>query len=157
ATELKHTDAGRPVYSGGGIEPDRRVAGPIEGFNPSRFGRTLYARQQFERFAQSFAAEGDTRISATATGRKTVKSDVVVGDQMMADFREQLKTDRIKMDEDAFKKDLDFIKAMIRFRIDEAVFGIAEARRHLISVDPQAQAALAMFGEAQKLTELSKA
>jgi hypothetical protein len=27
----------------------------------------------------------------------------------------------------------------------------------LIAVDPQAQAALTMFGEAQKLTELSKA
>ena len=70
---------------------------------------------------------------------------------MVADFREQLKTDRIKIDEDGFTKDLDFIKAMIRFRIDEAVFGIADARRHLIGVDPQAQAALTMFGEAQKL------
>ena len=30
-------------------------------------------------------------------------------------------------------------------------------RRHLIMVDPQAQAAIASFGEAQKLTELSKA
>jgi carboxyl-terminal processing protease len=155
--ELKHTDSGRPVYSGGGIEPDKRVPGPIEGFNPSRFGRTLYARQQFERFAQSFAAEGDTRISGTSNGRKTVKPNFVVDDVMMADFREQLKTDRIKMDEDALKKDIDFIKAMIRFRIDEALFGVAEARRHLIAVDPQAQAALSMFGEAQKLTELSKA
>jgi hypothetical protein len=45
---------------------------------------------------------------------------------------------------------------MIRFEIDSAVFGIADARRHLIGVDPQAQVALAMFGEAQKLTELSK-
>ena len=45
---------------------------------------------------------------------------------------------------------------MIRFEIDNAVFGIAEARRHLIEVDPQAQAALTMFGEAQKLTELGK-
>ena len=46
---------------------------------------------------------------------------------------------------------------MIRFRIDEAVFGIAEARRHLIAVDPQAQTgARRMFGEAQKLLELSK-
>ena len=45
---------------------------------------------------------------------------------------------------------------MIRFEIDNAVFGIADARRHLIGVDPQAQAALTMFGEAQKLTELSK-
>jgi len=155
-SELKHTDAGRPVYSGGGIEPDRRVPGPIEGFNPSRFGRTLYARQEFERFAQNFAAEGDTRISGTSTGRKTVKSNFVVDDAMIGDFREQLKTDRIKMDDDAFKKDLDFIKAMIRFRVDDALFGMAEARRHLIATDPQAQAALSMFGEAQKLTELSK-
>jgi len=156
-SELKHTDAGRPVYSGGGIEPDKRVPGPVEGFNPTRFGRTLYARQEFERYAQNYAAEGDTRITGTSTGRKNVKSTFVVDDAMVADFREQLKTDRIKMDEEAFKKDLDFVKAMIRFRIDEAVFGIAEARRHLIAVDPQAQAALTMFGEAQKLTELSKA
>jgi hypothetical protein len=68
-----------------------------------------------------------------------------------------LKSDRVRVDDEAFKKDIDFIRAMIRFRIDEAVFGIAEARRHLVGVDPQAQAALAMFGEAQKLTELSKA
>ncbi len=45
---------------------------------------------------------------------------------------------------------------MIRFEIDNALFGIADARRHLIQVDPQAQAALGMFGEALKLSELSK-
>ena len=157
-SDLMHTDAGRPVYSGGGIEPDKRVAGPIEGFNPARFGRTLYARQTFERFAQRYTAEGDTRIGggAAVTGRKTVKSNFVVDDAMMSEFKEQLKTDRIKIDEDAFTKEIDFIRAMIRFRIDEAVFGIAEARRHLIMVDPQAQTGLQMFGEAQKLTELSK-
>jgi carboxyl-terminal processing protease len=156
ATELKRTDAGRPVYSGGGIEPDKRVVGQFEGFNPDRLGRQLYARQAFERFAQRFSAEGDTRVSGTSTGRKTVKPNFVVDDAMLADFREQLKGDRVRLDDEAFKKDVDFIRAMIRFRIDEAVFGIAEARRHLVGVDPQAQAALAMFGEAQKLTELSK-
>jgi len=86
-----------------------------------------------------------------------VKPSFVVDDAMVAEFREQLKNDRIKMDEESFKKDLDFIKAMIRFRIDDALFGMAEARRHLIAVDPQAQAALSLFGEAQKLTELNKA
>ena len=40
---------------------------------------------------------------------------------------------------------------MIRYRIDEALFGIAEARRHLIDVDPQAQLGLTLFGEAEKL------
>jgi carboxyl-terminal processing protease len=155
-SDLKHTDAGRPVYSGGGIEPDRRVAGPIEGFNPGRFGRMLYARSVFPNYAQKYAAEGDTRVSMRGNGRKTVKPNFVVDDVMMADFREQLKTDKVKIDEEGFAKDLDFIKAMIRFDIDNAVFGVADARRHLIGVDPQAQAGLTMFAEAQKLTELSK-
>jgi carboxyl-terminal processing protease len=156
ASDLKHTDSGRAVYSGGGIEPDKRVSGPLEGFNPGRFGRLLYGRGEFENYAQKFAAEGDTRVTGRSTGRKTVARDFTVDDAMVADFREQLGTDKVKMDEDGFKKDIDFIRAMIRFRIDEVVFGIADARRHLIGVDPQAQTALSMFGEAQKLTELNK-
>jgi len=156
AADLRHTDAGRPVYSGGGIEPDKRVSGPIEGFNPGRFGRMLYARAVFANYAQKYAAEGDTRVTQRATGRRSVAPNFVVDDAMVADFREQLKTDRVRMDEDGFTKDIDFIRAMLRFEIDNAVFGIADARRHLIGVDPQAQAALQQFGEAQKLTELSR-
>ena len=60
------------------------------------------------------------------------------------------------MDDEAFKKDLDFIKAMIRYRIDEQVFGLAEAYRHLVQVDLQAQLGVSMFGEAQKLLLLGK-
>jgi carboxyl-terminal processing protease len=156
-SDLKHTDAGRPVYSGGGIEPDKRIAGPIEGFNPARFARLLYGRGEFENFAQNFSAEGDARISGASAGRKTVRPNFVVDDAMVADFREQLKSDKVKIDEDGFKKDFEFIKAMIRYRIDEVVFGMADARRHLVGVDPQAQAALSTFGEAQKLTQLAKA
>jgi carboxyl-terminal processing protease len=156
-SDLKHTDSGRPVYAGGGIEPDKRVAGPLEGFNPGRFGRMLVARGEFANYAQKYAAEGDARITQTSTNRKLVKRDFVVDEAMVADFREQMKSDKLKIDEDAFAKDAAFIKAMIRFEIDNAVFGIADARRHLIAVDPQAQTALTMFGEAQKLTELGKA
>jgi carboxyl-terminal processing protease len=155
-SDLKRTDAGRPVYAGGGIEPDKRVAGPLEGFNPGRFGRMLVARGEFANYAQKFAAEGDTRITQASTNRKLVKRNFPVDEAMVADFREQMKSDKLKIDEEAFAKDAEFIKAMIRFEIDNAVFGIADARRHLIGVDPQAQAALTMFGEAQKLTELSK-
>jgi carboxyl-terminal processing protease len=156
ASDLKRTDAGRPVYSGGGIEPDKRIAGPVEGFNPGRFGRMLYSRKVFEKYAQKYTAEGDTRVAQTATGRTIVKPNFVVDDAMVADLREQLKADKIKIDEEAFKKDETFIRSMIRFHIDEVVFGIAEAQRHLLSTDPQAQVALSMFGEAVKLTELSR-
>ena len=155
-SDLKRTDAGRPVYAGGGIEPDKRVAGPLEGFNPARFGRMLVARGAFANYAQKYAAEGDNRITQTSTTRRLVARNFVVDEAMVADFREQMKADKLKIDEEAFVKDIEFVKAMIRFEIDNAVFGIADARRHLIGVDPQAQAALQMFGEAQKLTELSK-
>jgi len=156
ASDLKRTDAGRPVYSGGGIEPDKRIAGPVEGFNPGRFARSLYNRQEFEKFAQRFTAEGDTRVSQIPTGRKIVRPNFLVDDAMVADFREQLKTNKVRIDEEGFKKDEVFIRSMIRFRIDEVVFGIAEAQRHLLGTDPQAQVALSMFGEAIKLTELSR-
>ena len=145
------------MYSGGGIEPDKRVDGPLEGFNPTRFGRTIYARGEFANYAQKFTAEGDTRISQHSTGRRAVSPNFAVDEVMVADFRDQLRADNVKIDEDGLKKDLEFVRAMIRYEIDLALFGEADARRHLIAVDPQAQAALGMFGEAHKLTELARA
>jgi carboxyl-terminal processing protease len=159
ASDLKRTDAGRPVYSGGGIEPDKRVAGPVEGFNPTRFARALWNPNnggEFGSFATRFDVEGDTRVKQMPAGRKTVKSNFVVDDAMVADFRELLKSDRVRVNEDAFKKDNDFVRAMMRYEIDRALFGVGEARRHLIEVDPQARVALTTFGEAVRLSDLSK-
>jgi hypothetical protein len=76
---------------------------------------------------------------------------------MLDAFKQQLVADHVKMDDAGFNENIDFIKAMIHFEADVALFGVSEAWRHLIAVDPQAQAALASFGEAVKLTELSKA
>ena len=77
---------GRKVYSGGGIEPDKRLDGPIEGFNPTRFGRTLYARQLFDNYAEKFAAEGDTRIAPRPDQKRVVKG-FVVDDATLEDFK----------------------------------------------------------------------
>ena len=85
-----------------------------------------------------------------------MKPNFVVDDAMVADFREMLKADKVKIDDEAFNKDADFVRAMLRFRIDEVVFGMSDARRHLLAADPQAQVALSMFGEAQKLIEVSR-
>jgi carboxyl-terminal processing protease len=157
--DLRYTDAGRKVYSGGGIEPDKHIAGPVEGFNPTRFGRSLYARQTFENFAERFTAEGDTRIVApgNAQNRRTVRRGFAVTDEMVAEFRQFLKDDRVKVDEEAFTKDFEFIRAMTKYQIDLALFGIEEARRNLIARDPQAQVALGLFSEAERLTAMARA
>jgi carboxyl-terminal processing protease len=156
SVDLKYTDAGRKVYSGGGIEPDKFIAGPVEGFSPTRFGRQLYARGSFANFADQFVAEGDTRFSDASKSKKRIARGFTVTDEMIQDFRASLKTQKIKIDEEAFKTDEQFIRAMVRYDIDLALFGVEEARRNLIGRDPQAQFAVEQFGEAQRLTELAR-
>jgi carboxyl-terminal processing protease len=157
AEDLKLTDSGRKVYSGGGVEPDRRFDGPVDGFNPTRFGRTLYARQLFDTFAQRFSRKGDTRIapSTTSTPRE-LTSDFVVDDAMVAEFKEHVKNSRLRIDEESWTKDLEFIKAMIRYEIDLDLFGVEASRRNLSRTDPQLQFALTLFPEAQQLLETSQ-
>jgi carboxyl-terminal processing protease len=156
AADMKKTKGGREVYSGGGIEPDKFVVGPVEGFNPSRFGRTLYARQAFANFADQFTAEGDTRMGAANRNKKRIAKGFQVTPAMVDDFKGSLKSQRIVLDEDAFQKDEAFIRAMIHYDIDLALFGVEEARRNLVTVDPQAQAALAQFPAAVRMTEMAR-
>ena len=155
--DRKQTDAGREVYSGGGIEPDRRLDGPVEGFNPTRFGRALYARQLFASFAQRFSAEGDTRPGAGGRDRRFVGPDFVVDAAMVDEFKGFAKEMGVRIDEAAFESDRGFIAAMIKYDIDLALFGVATARRHLFASDPQAQYALGLFREAEQLTQMSRA
>lgn len=156
ATQLKYTDAGRKVYSGGGIEPDKFFPGPVQGFNPTRFGRSLVSRSAFANFAERYTAEGDTRMSAATQGTKRLARGFPVDDAMLADFKAFLGTEKVKVDEEALAKDLDFIKAMIHYDIDVALFGVSEAQKNLITKDPQAQFALGQFGDAVRLSELSR-
>ena len=156
ASDLKYTDAGRKVYSGGGVEPDHRLEGPIEGFNPSKFGRMVYARQAFASFAQQFSAVGDTRIAVTAKDRKFLARDFAVDPAMVADFRTHLKADGVAIDDEAFTKDLSFITSMMRYEIDLNLWSVEDARRHLIATDPQAQLALTMFPEAERMARAAR-
>jgi carboxyl-terminal processing protease len=156
ASDLKYTDAGRKVYSGGGIEPDKFVVGAgTEGFNPTRFGRLLYARQEFANFADQFRAEGDNRLSDANKIKKPIARGFEVTDAMLNDFKAQLVARKVKMDEASFAKDDTFIRAMIHYEIDSALFSMEEARRNLIAKDPQAQFALSQFGDAEALLQLS--
>ncbi len=155
-SDLKYTDAGRKVYSGGGIDPDKFIVGAgYEGFNPTRFGRLIVARQEFANFADQFVAEGDTRLSAANKNKKPIARGFTVTDAMLKEFHDFLETRKVKIDEESFAKDETFIRAMIHFEIDRAFFGMDEAQKNLIAKDPQAQFALGQFGEAESLLALS--
>jgi carboxyl-terminal processing protease len=151
-SDLKYTDGGRKVFGGGGIEPDQFVVGPIEGFSPTRFGRLLYTRQVFEEYAERFSARGDTRVVAESRNRRVVARGFEVDDGMLADFRAFAESEGVSIDETAFAADRRFIRAMIKLQVDQALFGVDEARRNLLAEDPQAQVALRQFGEAGRLS-----
>ena len=153
--ELKFTDSGRRVYSGGGVEPDRRFDGPVEGFNPTRFGRTLFARNLFDTFAQRFSRAGDRRIvAAPSTEARELAPDFALTDAMVAEFKQHVEKSRLRIDEVAWQQDLSFIRAMIRFEIDVDLFGVEVARRNLSAEDPQLRHALTLFSEAEALMRL---
>ena len=154
--DLKLTDGGRKVYSGGGVEPDRRLDGPVDGFNPTRFARLLYNRQLFDTFARRFSRKGDTRIVPSPKDRRDLAPNFVVDTAMVQEFRDFLGKTKVEIDESAWQKDREFIQAMIRYEIDFDLFGVAEARRRLSGSDPQVQFALTLFPEALELSELSK-
>jgi hypothetical protein len=72
----------------------------------------------------------------------------------VADFRTYLESRKVRMDEAAFTADSQFIRAMIQYDIDLALFGVEEARRNLVARDPQAQFALQQFDEAARLPHM---
>ena len=155
-SERRLTDTGREVFGGGGVEPDHFMAGPFEGFDPTAFGRVLAARQEFATFAERFSAEGDTRIQEEGRGRQFVSRGFVIDDEMMADFRAHLESRGLRIDEDAFAADEAFIRAKMHYEIDIALFSLEEARRNLTVLDPQAQFAVTLFPEAERLLEVSR-
>ena len=155
-SERRLTEGGREVYGGGGIEPDYHLAGPIEGFDPTRFGRLLFARQEFATFAERFSAEGDTRIEDQGEGRQRLAPGYAIDGAMMGAFRSQLEERGLTIDDGAFDADIVFIRAMMRYEIDLALFSVEEARRNLVGADPQAQLALSLFPEAERLLQRSR-
>jgi carboxyl-terminal processing protease len=155
--DMKLTDGQRQVYSGGGIEPDHFAAGPIEGFNPTRFSRLLMGRQAFVGFAERFTKEGDTRPGSQSAAVHKVAPGWRVTDAMVEEFRQFLQAERVTIDEAAFAADKVFIMAMIHYEVDIDLFGVEEARKSISAVDPQVQQALKHFGEAARMLEAAAA
>ena len=156
ASELKYTDGGRKVYGGGGVEPDHFIPGAIEGFNVQPFTRAIFQRGAFISFAEKFTKEGDTRPAARSAATHKVAPGWELTDAIVDEFKQFLVAEGFKMDDAAFNTDRAFIKAEIRFEVDNDLFGVEEARRNLTRVDPQVQAALGYLDEAKKLLDLNK-
>ncbi len=152
ASQLKYTDAGRKVYGGGGIEPDHFMMGNIEGFKPSYGGRLMFSRGMFVGFAEKFTAEGDDRpANRRASSQHKVSRGFEITPAILDEFKKYVADQRLRIDDAVFTTDAAFIKAMIHYEADVDLFGVEEARRQLLKVDPQWKFASGYFDEAKAL------
>ena len=88
----------------------------------------------FANYAQRFDREGDTRFGSATDqkARRTLTREFTVDDAMLQDFKAFVKwqlRDPSQFDEAGFNADLEFIRAMLRYEIDVALFDVATARQ----------------------------
>ena len=105
----------------------------MEGFKPTGVGRTLHRSGLCLSYAEKCSGEGEARVGHAGPSRKIVKKGFAADEAMVADFKKFVASRNVKIDEDAWTKDIDFIRAMIRYAIDESVFDIATARQRLVT------------------------
>lgn len=131
------TDAGRAVYSGGGIQPDAEVE---EGLLPSLVGR-LVARSMFFRFA-------NTVHLVKKAGQ--VQGGYALTAQDLAEFQAFLKADGLTIEQKEWDEALAQVKLQLLVEIINAHLGLKEGFKAQNEGDPQVQAALGLWGRADR-------
>ena len=134
--EIRHTDAGRVVYGGGGITPDYVVH--------AERASTVLSRLIRENLIFDFAV----RWLGAHPG---VPKDVVVGDAMLEEFRQFVRSKGTAVTDEDFKKDKDTIALTLAARIAAVKWGTEAESRILARRDPQVQKAITLWDEAAQL------
>jgi carboxyl-terminal processing protease len=137
--EVKLTDAGRPVYGGGGITPDEKIAE----LKSNHFQETLLTppHRAFFDFTTHYLAN------------HSITRDLVVDDVMMSQFEDFLKSQKIDFTDKDINDNLEWIKSSIKAELFTSQFGQAEGLKVRAEWDPQIKQALTFMPEALALEE----
>jgi hypothetical protein len=156
---VKYTDAGRKVYSGGGIAPDIHVSYP-------RLPQpilALNARNAFFKYATRFAAKDDNRSvegagvqpkeirTARPKNVRLVDQRFRANDEVLEDFYGFLDHENIPYSREELLAAREPLALRIEGEIFNALWGAEAAQRIAAAYDPQIQAALAALPDATLL------
>jgi carboxyl-terminal processing protease len=131
-----HTAGGRPVTAGGGITPDVMIPG--RELDP--WVTFLNQRGTFTTFSSEFL---------TTSGRvnRSFEPDTVV----LARFRNFLDREGIRVPEEYWGADQDFLKLRIRAEVFNLVFGLKTGEEIETRADPQVRKAASLFSRIPQL------
>ncbi len=164
--ELKHTDAGREVYGGGGIAPDISATYP----RPPKAILSLSSRGAFVEYAAFYASKnGRTRDTAGAgvvpEEIRTARSDDVrlidrsfqVDDEVFEHFFTFLTSEEIPYTKKELLENRDQLAIKIKAEIFWSIWGAEARQRVFISEDPQVREAIKAIPDAADLMKDPKA
>ncbi len=157
------TDAGRPVYSGGGISPDETVeleAAP-------RLVRLLDRRNLFYKFASRLASgeiESDVRYDQLrdrsakldASALVDLRRDLEISDLTLELFRQFLEDqeERVRLLKEGFEANREVIRNRLKQQLFVQVYGEKEGYQVGLELDEQVQRAIELLPRAGELARL---
>ncbi len=154
-SDEKHTDAGRTVYGGGGIQPDVAVKIAAREGELGRFW--VEPVFQFVRVLVSgqVPGVGDFKIDHNADHNHRLDAEeYVVTDKVLAAFKVFLREHKdLKVDEARVDKEADFLKTQIRSEVVTAAYGQEVSIQVLLERDVQMQRAIAELPKAKAMAE----
>ncbi len=152
-TEEKHTDSGRAVYGGGGVNPDVAVKIPARDLELQR--TWLEPAFEFSRFLAAGAIQGFPELKVARPierGHRLQQNDYPVGDKVISAFKSFLR-ERKDAKESRVDKDSEFLKRQIRYELATAAYGQEVAYQVLLEGDAQMQKALLEMPKARTMAD----
>ncbi|MEW6457132.1 MAG: S41 family peptidase [Acidobacteriota bacterium] len=151
--EIKFPSKGRQVYEGGGITPDFKVKSILL----PEIIVFLRAKGAFFSYANKFV-NMELPISKkyglndiTEFKRFLLNAVFPVGDEVLNDFKNYLRQNKINFDEIKFEKDKELIRFEINREILSSAGGIIEGVKFALRKDPQIKKALEVVELSKKL------
>ncbi len=144
------TAAGRVVYGGGGITPDYIVKAERLG----EYAMQLRMKQVYLAFGNKYMESRGAELKHTyGTNAKKFTEDFAITNDMLESINAIAKSKGIEFKQEAYEKDLRFVKLLAKATIARAVFGNSGSSRVTLGDDNQFKKAISLFPEAEKIAK----
>ena len=146
SSKVYYTLGNRKVYGGGGIKPDTT----LKSTRITRFTNDLIGKRIFFEFGSKYGSKHRYLGKDFERFRKTFQVD----DGMIEMLKSIMKKHNIKFSEEAFEKDKDYIKLMMKAEVARNLWNSDAYYRIRITSDSQVLAALPLMDKAKEIAAL---
>ena len=146
STKVYKTLSGRTVYGGGGITPDSILSD----IRITRLTNRMISKRIFFEYGSNYAsAHKNEKLDFNM-----YRANFQVTEPMLEDFKEIIKKHNIEFSQEAFDKDIDFVKMLIKAEIARNLYSSNHYYQIRISADSEVKQALGLFPKATEICKL---